>query len=82
MAIIPTVRGRIGSDRLGVTLVHEHICLRNWPNDCAEEHWPRADQQVPDRQPAEVLRGPGHVNVVLIISEGVGPARKGKLPWN
>ena len=25
---IPTVRGSIDSSRLGITLVHEHICLR------------------------------------------------------
>lgn len=28
MSQIPTVRGPIDSSELGVTLIHEHICLR------------------------------------------------------
>jgi len=37
MATIPTVRGPVASDALGVTLMHEHLCFRAEPN-----HQPQA----------------------------------------
>ena len=42
MARVPSVTGAIGSGELGVTLMHEHVCLRTWPRAIPQRFWDQA----------------------------------------